>query len=473
MRYVFRIIVGVAFAAFGFADKTAAQNTFVWGVNGHPFSAYPGISHEQQLTYVRDLGLKSYRVNISELSSVPALADLVKNAKRMGVEILPVLTPALNMDKEQPEDLRRKSREFAKALVSIFKNDIRVWELGNELEVYAIIKACEMQDDGVQYNCAWGPAGGVGELEYFSPRWAKSSAVMKGLSEGAYEADPTVRRAMGTAGWGHTGAFARMKKDGIDWDISVWHMYGQDPEWALKILAQYEKPIWITELNHPNGSRDGEQAQAEGMQKSMRRLLELSATYKVEAAHIYELLDETYWAPSFEAIMGLVKLNSDGRGGWAPGSPKIAYSAVKALVSGLAPAPAATIDRKCDLEAHAGRERNITNTVAYAYCLTIGRAPDAVGMQTWIQALKSGQPPADMIAGMAFSDEFQNKYKVSAMPDGEYITFLHHLLIGREPDGRRYSDYVARLNGGSISRGELVRTILESDEFRLKHAAFF
>ena len=27
---------------------------------------------------------------------------------------------------------------------------------------------------------------------------------------------------------------ARMAQDGIRWDISVWHMYGSDPEWAFR-----------------------------------------------------------------------------------------------------------------------------------------------------------------------------------------------------------------------------------------------
>ena len=108
-----------------------------------------------------------------------------------------------------------------------------------------------MRDDGVQYNCAWGPAGGVGPLEYYGPRWRKVSAVLKGLSDGTTAVDPAIRKAMGTAGWGHLGAFARMQQDGIRWDISVWHMYGSDPEWAFKTLAGFKRPIWVTEFNHP------------------------------------------------------------------------------------------------------------------------------------------------------------------------------------------------------------------------------
>ncbi|TJW24877.1 MAG: hypothetical protein E5X59_40520, partial [Mesorhizobium sp.] len=70
----------------------------IWGVNGHPFNAYPGISIEQQLDYIRDLGMKSYRVNISSADSATKLAELVKAGKERGVQILPVITPELDLD---------------------------------------------------------------------------------------------------------------------------------------------------------------------------------------------------------------------------------------------------------------------------------------------------------------------------------------------------------------------------------------
>ena len=45
-------------------------------------------------------------------------------------------------------DLYSKSYSLAVSLASQFKDEIRVWELGNEMENYAIIKPCEMRDDG-------------------------------------------------------------------------------------------------------------------------------------------------------------------------------------------------------------------------------------------------------------------------------------------------------------------------------------
>ncbi len=229
----------------------------LWGVNGHPFNAYPGISIEQQLDYVRDLGMKSYRVNISSADSATKLAELVKAGKERGVQILPVITPELDLDNGTVDDLYAQAYHLASTLVSRFKDDIRVWELGNEMENYAILMPCEMQDSGIQYNCSWGPAGGTETSDYFSPRWAKVSAVLRGLSDATIAVDATIRKAMGTAGWGHRAAFTRMLQDGIRWDISVWHDYGGDPEEAFKFLATLGRPIWLTEFNYAWGQPDG------------------------------------------------------------------------------------------------------------------------------------------------------------------------------------------------------------------------
>src|SRR5262245_26029793 len=155
-----------------------ARAELLWGANGHPFTAYAGVSVDEQLAFLADLGLSSYRVNISDSAS--ALEALVAKAKPLGIAVLPVLTPSLSLDALAPDVLRARSYEFAFGLVSRFKGRIPVWELGNELEVYAIIRPCEQRDDGTQYPCEWGPAGGNGPQDYYGPRWAKASAVLRG-----------------------------------------------------------------------------------------------------------------------------------------------------------------------------------------------------------------------------------------------------------------------------------------------------
>lgn len=453
-------------AAF-LAPATPARAQIIWGANGHPFTAYPGISLDRQLAYMSDLGLKSYRVNISDLGAVPALAELVRKAKPLGIDILPVITPSLDLKALDAAKLHQGAYDLAYALVSQFKDGIRVWELGNELENHAIITACETKDDGTQYNCDWGPAGGVDALDYYGPRWAKVSAVLKGLSDGASAADPSVRKAMGTAGWGHVGAFERMRRDGIAWDISVWHMYGEDPEWAFKALAEYGRPIWVTEMNHPFGSQNGEAQQAEGMRRWMERLTALATAYRVEAVHIYELLDETYWAPNAEAVMGLVRLEKDGDG-WTPGAPKPAYDAVRSVVRGEAAArlPA----RECKLAEPGAAPSRSAQHVAYAYCLLLGREPDGGGLRDWSAKLESGSSLADVLQAIAGSDEFAARHRTDFLSDAGYVRQLYRLLLGREPDGQGLADYAGRLKAG-MARAELVAALVSSDEFKTKHSA--
>jgi len=478
--------VALAFVVLLKLASTPARADLIWGVNGHPFTAYPGVGLETQLKYVKDLGMTSYRVNVSSLTQAPALRQLVDLARPRGIDILPVITPPLDLENSSAKDLYKWAHAYAVYFVSRFKEDIRVWELGNELENYAIIKACEMRDNGEQYNCDWGPAGGVSPLDYYGPRWKKVSAVLKGLSDGTKSVDPAIRKAIGTAGWGHVGAFERMREDGIEWDISVWHMYGQDPEWAFKKLAEYGKPIWVTEFNHPSGSQNGVVDQAKGLQRWMERLRELEDEYDVEAAHIYELLDETYWAPGFESVMGLVYLEKDDRSDWRADGPKPAYCVVKTLLRGgyrmpasapqnerASTQPAASPRRRCNLCLFDYRDPSTSNKVKYSYCLILGRDADGGGVQSWASELAGGHPVRNMLLGMMQSEEFQSSYKITEITDLEYVTLVYRLLLDRDPDRQGNADYVRSLKEGTMSRTDLAEVIINSDEFALKHRLLF
>lgn len=445
------------------AQTASAQ--MLWGVNGHPITAYPGISVSDQMDYLQELGARSYRVNISYIADADKLGPLVSEGKKRGIDILPVLTPNLDLDGLKPDQLYSRAKAFALALGNRFKDDIRVWELGNELETYAIIKACERRDDGTIYPCDWGPAGGTTAEQYYGPRWAKSSAVLRGLSDGMIEVDPTILKAIGTAGWGHTGAFERMKADGIQWDISVWHMYGQDPEWAFKILAGYGKPIWVTELNHPYGSQNGEQEQADGLAQSMARLVELEKPYRVEAVHIYELLDETYWAPHFEAYMGLVGLSGSKEKGWAISQPKPSYEAVRQVIRGPRAAPA----RDCSLAEIEKTPLDAARMARFGYCLVLGRRVGDVEIQGWVNSLEDGRPPNEMLEAMLASDEFRHRYATFGMDDRAYVQFLYQLLLGREADGGGLSGYTGQLRDHTATRASIAGALVQSDEFAAKH----
>lgn len=456
-----------------FAMTAGASAEIMWGVNGHPFYAYPGTPLTKQLDYVLNLGMKSYRVDISGLDRADDLAALVAEAKKRRIQILPVITPAVDLRKDEPKELYEKAFKLAAALATRFKDDIRVWELGNEMENYAIIQPCEKRDDGRTYPCTYGPAGGVDPLDYYGPRWKKVSAVLKGLSDGVVSVDPTIRKAMGTAGWGHVGAFQRIEDDGIAWDISVWHAYGEDPSWAFDILSNFERPIWLTEFNNPYGSKRGEAQQADGVKKMMTRLRELQDTYDIEAAHIYELLDEPYWAPDFEAYMGLVNVVKKEGGGWEPGEPKPAYFTARAIIRG--PAADAAPTRHCDL-AEIGKSDEAVDArqVRYGYCLVLGRNADGAGLESWTERLAADDIGTfDMLMEMIASNEFAQRYATFTLPNRDYVSLLYRVLLDRDGDGYGVSTYQEALDADETNRMHVALGLMSSSEFKDKHPLLF
>lgn len=475
MSFVRFAVVLCAVATIISARAQAAESPekdIVWGANGHPLISYPGVAIEEQLDALRDLGMTSYRVDITDITHIGELREIVARARARGITILPVVTPQFDMAQESPESLEKRAYGLAFALVSSFKGQIPVWELGNEMENYAIIQPCEMQDDGKQYPCDYGPAGGVTALEYYGPRWKKVSAVLKGMSRGAHDADPTVRRAMGTAGWGHLGAFDRMQADGIEWDISVWHMYGEDPEWAFKHLKTFDKPIWVTEFNHPKGSTGGKDEQAQGLARSMSMLVDLQGTYGVEAAHVYELLDEPYW-DDYEAHMGLIELKKSGDKSWAMAARKPAYEAVKARISDEngGPLPVLTVERACELSyGPQPAALPASAIVSYAFCLALGREPDGAGAASWASELIRGRPVDQIVMGMLESEEFAKRYNAGALSDTAYVTLVRRLLLGAPGSESEIAQAAAAL-ADSQTRSEFLAQTVASDAFRKRHPA--
>ncbi|HKJ62545.1 MAG TPA: DUF4214 domain-containing protein [Hyphomicrobiales bacterium] len=466
MVWRFLLIFLVGLSAGG--GRVDAKSAFKWGVNGHPFTAYPGIGIDEQIGLIHRLGLTSYRVNISSLDDAPKLRELIGQAKQYDIDILPVLTPPLNLEKLDAGALYRKARAFAVYFASRFKDDIRIWELGNELENFAIIQPCEMQDNGVQYNCEWGPGSGVGPLEYYGARWSKVSAVLKGLSDGTVSVDPKLLKAMGTAGWGHVGAFHRMREDGIKWDISVWHYYGNDLEWGLERLQQFGKPVWLTEFNHPQGSQKSEDEQAAGLAKIMRQIEAHREKYRIEAAHIYELLDESYWAPDFEAYMGLVRLEKR-QGRWAISGKKPAFCTVRDRLLQNAP-----LDQdECGRQAAVAKTSLIESQLQYGYDLALQRRPDSGGLNSWTRSVLAGKPVPDVTAELFNSDEAAKHYGTSGLSDDDFVRLVYRRLLDRQPDQDGREAYLAKLINGEMSRSDIVEAVVASREFAEKHPILF
>ncbi len=315
--------------AFGPCQNPANPDDLIWGVNGHPLTAYPGIDVDDQIALACALGFRSYRVNLRPDSFIWQLERLIELGRPRGVEPLAFMPRIGDLENDPVEALYEQCFEFARGTASHFRGEVPVWELENELEAFALLQPCETFDDGTPYPCEWGPATGLGARDYHGQRWARVSAVLKGLSDGCGEGDPQARRAIGTAGWGRVGAFDRMVEDGIGWEISVWHDYETISRRFLDRLAGHGRPIWITEFNAGGGGEASEAENARMLVERMNYYRRFRKSHRLEAVHIYQLLDEPYWGDNFEARMGIVRMEATPGDSFRIGELKPAAEAVR------------------------------------------------------------------------------------------------------------------------------------------------
>jgi hypothetical protein len=326
----------------GFPGPSASA--MIWGVNGHAVWYYPGATLDQQMSMVRDLGMTYYRVDVhpngvaaDDLNVANNLALVVAAAKRHGVSILVTITPKVGeIDNETEASYYKKSYNAARSLVLRFKNDVHVWELDNEVERYAMVRPCETLDNGYVWHCDWGDIGGTNPGDYISARYNRLRGDIRGLSDGIASADATARRIVNVSAGFHYGFLQRLINDGVKFEIIGPHWYStygdiQDPNNNIaKPLAALGKPIWITEFNRGYGSYHGQEA-AQGfvIGQMATEFCYIAKIYNIQAAFVYELLDESYYGDTFEAFMGLINLVKDKGGNWVYGPYKPAFSAIK------------------------------------------------------------------------------------------------------------------------------------------------
>lgn len=269
-----------------------------------------------------------------------------------------------------------------------------------------------------------------------------------------------------------------MYNDGANWDISIWHMYGQDPEWALKKLVKYGHPIWITEFNYPLGSTSSEKEQADGLADAMAMLRRYQPTYNIQAAHIYELLDEPYWAPNYEAFMGLIRIQKSDVDQTPVTIPKLAYQRVKQLIAAEAPSAGTRPvvagkpdgDRKCTLRMPFPRANVAPNeAITYAYCLVLGRDADGAGLSGWTSKLAESMSITDVLTTMLSSDEFERTNNVSTLSQKQYVTLLYRRLLGQDPDAAVLEKTTHGLEQGTLTRINLQKSLIESPQFKSSH----
>ena len=97
------------------------------------------------------------------------------------------------------------------------------------------------------------------------------------------------------------------------------------------------------------------------------------------------------------------------------------------------------------------------------YGATLDRAPDAEGLTNWTHALENGVSLLSIIDGFVDSAEFEANY--GALSDNAFVTLLYHNVLNRAPDAAGLNNWVNALNSGQDTRAQVVEGFSESPEY--------
>jgi hypothetical protein len=341
---------GFRFLLIVFAAASAtlqAAEPVQWGINGHPLTqeGYWQVPLDEQLDLVKESGATWYRISFgfdAYRANTARFDELLEKAGKRNLKLLPVLMPPKGFyDGSKPlAEIQQESIAFGKEMAARYKGRITHWELGNELDSFAMIKKGETTRGGKVWKWDGAPDGKSPE-DYETTRYERCREFFKSLGQGIKQADPKALTMIDTAGWLHYGFLQRLKEDGADdFNIVAWHWYSEmgpltavskDKIDVIKILKDgFGKPIWLTEINRRDGSKGGkEDAQAEYLSGAVA---ELSKHPDIHAVFLYELLDEPYFGESGESFYGLATVTK-ATGKWRIDRKKPAFEAVRKLTA--------------------------------------------------------------------------------------------------------------------------------------------
>ena len=299
------------------ADTQQARPDKVkFGVNGHPLVAGAYSEPlEDQISQLKSLGLRAYRVNVNPANMTPEkferLSRLINLAQQQEIEIL-ITIVIKAQDYSSESDAYDAAKSATNALSQQIGQHIGVWELGNEYDLYCVIKG----------------ASGRAPADYDTEKYLIVRGLIRGMLAGLRDGSPKALRVVQTSQNGKnpdSGFLQRLIHDGIEFDITGYHYYSHDGhirvadngESALQILRDnFHKPIWITEFDQASHDGVGPNAdptsQAQALERALQAIAQDARQYDVKQAYIYELLDQPELSASkpVQAQFGI--LHADG-----------------------------------------------------------------------------------------------------------------------------------------------------------------
>jgi parallel beta-helix repeat protein len=96
------------------------------------------------------------------------------------------------------------------------------------------------------------------------------------------------------------------------------------------------------------------------------------------------------------------------------------------------------------------------------YDSAFNRAPDSLGLNSWITALENGKSVSSMAAAFAASSEFKAKY--GALSNQQFVEQLYRNVLDREGDAGGVSHWANALDASTLNRGQVLAKFSESAE---------
>jgi len=97
------------------------------------------------------------------------------------------------------------------------------------------------------------------------------------------------------------------------------------------------------------------------------------------------------------------------------------------------------------------------------------RAPDYPGLKAWVVNMHSGWTLADVSQSFARSSEFTSRY--GTLSNAAFVDLVFRNVLGRGPDAAGFTNWLAMLDSGCVTRGGLMLGFSESAEFLKASAA--
>ncbi len=104
----------------------------------------------------------------------------------------------------------------------------------------------------------------------------------------------------------------------------------------------------------------------------------------------------------------------------------------------------------------------IEHFVTRFYTLCLERKPDQVGLYGWVGQLKGQHMNGAAIAEQFF---FSNEFINRNLSNEKYIELLYNTLMGRPSDEAGKSGWLSQMEGGYMTRRDMMKAFIESKEF--------